>query len=101
MIIRRADDPQSQELYWADAGLVVEVVSEDNAERDLVTKRREYTEAGIPEYWIVDPRDETIAVLRLEGTNYMPHGQYGAGDSATSATLPALRVSVSEVFAAQ
>ncbi len=101
MILRRADDPRRQELYWTGADLVVEVINEDDPERDLVTKRREYAEAGIPEYWLVDPRDETIAVLRLEGTSYMLHGQFGAGDSATSATLPALRVSVSEVFAAQ
>lgn len=100
MILRRADDPRRQELYWTGADLVVEVISEDDPERDLVTKRREYAEAGIPEYWLVDPRDETIAVLRLEGTSYMLHGQFGAGNSATSATLPALRVSVSAVFAA-
>lgn len=83
------------------ADLVVEVVSENDPERDLSTKRREYAQAGIPEYWIVDPRNETIAVLCLAGANYALHGQFGAGDSAASATLPALRVPVSAVFAAQ
>ena len=46
-------------------GLVVEVIGEDDPERDLVTKRLEYAQAGIPEYWIVDPRTDTIDVLRL------------------------------------
>lgn len=101
MVLQRADDPRRQEIYWTGADLVLEVVSEDDPERDLVTKRREYAQAGIPEYWIVDPRDETITVLRLEGTSYTLHGRFSAGDSATSATLPTLRVPVSAVFAAQ
>ena len=37
------------------ADLVVEVVSEDRR-RDLEIKVAEYAAAGIPEYWIVDPR---------------------------------------------
>ena len=32
-----------------------EVVSPDRPERDLVDKRIDYAEAGIPEYWVVDP----------------------------------------------
>jgi Uma2 family endonuclease len=100
MLLRRADDPRRQENYWTGADLVIEVVSEDDPERDLSTKRREYAQAGIPEYWIVDPRNETIAVLRLADASYTLHGQFSAGDSATSATLPALRVAVSTVFAA-
>src|SRR5271170_7194366 len=42
--------------FWDGADLVMEVVSEDDPGRDLQTKREEYAEAGIPEYWIVDPQ---------------------------------------------
>jgi Uma2 family endonuclease len=38
------------------ADLVIEVVSDDSVTRDRVRKRRAYEEAGVPEYWIVDPR---------------------------------------------
>lgn len=41
--------------YWDGADLVVEVVSEDDPDRDLVAKRSEYAVAGIPEYWIAIP----------------------------------------------
>ena len=43
--------------YWDGADLVIEVVGEDDPNRDLITKRSEYALAQIPEYWIVDPRD--------------------------------------------
>ena len=37
------------------ADLVVEVISPGGRSRDRVEKFKEYQEAGIPEYWLVDP----------------------------------------------
>ena len=81
------------------ADLVMEVLSEDRS-RDLVTKRREYAEAAIPEYWIVDLRDRRVAVLKLEAGEYVPHGQWRAGERAASALLDGFEVDVAAVFAA-
>jgi Uma2 family endonuclease len=39
------------------ADLVIEILSEDDPDRDRVEKYQEYVEAGIPEYWIVDGRE--------------------------------------------
>ena len=38
------------------ADLVVEIVSDDSVTRDRVVKLGEYEQAGIPEYWLLDPR---------------------------------------------
>ncbi len=57
LLLRERSDPRCQDRYWLGADLVVEVVSPDRPERDLVDKRIDYAEAGIPEYWVVDPRD--------------------------------------------
>ena len=38
------------------ADLVVELISDDSVTRDRVDKFREYEAAGIPEYWLLDPR---------------------------------------------
>jgi Uma2 family endonuclease len=91
------------EDYWTGADLVMEVVSGESEDRrrDLITKRREYALAGIPEYWIVDPRDEQITVLRLSGRKYLMHGRFGKGQTATSHLLPDFGVDVNEVFAAR
>ena len=66
MLLRKADDPRRQDRFWLGADLVLEIVSSDEPARDLVEKRRDYAEAGIPEYWIVNPLTETITVLRLD-----------------------------------
>lgn len=84
---------------WEGADLVMEVVSEDDPDRDLVVKRQEYAEAGIREYWIADPRSRQITVLKLGPGGYVLHGEYGRGGSASSALLEGFTVKVDEVFA--
>ena len=93
-----AADPRRQEEYWTGADLVVEVVNPDDPRRDLVTKRFEYAAAGIPEYWIVNPADGTIAVLHLDGERYAEHGSYGRGEIARSAHYPELTVAVADAL---
>jgi Uma2 family endonuclease len=84
------------------ADLVMEVVSEGNfnRERDLDIKRREYAAAGIAEYWIVDPQEQRITVLALDGTAYRVHGAFHPGEMATSVLLSGFTVAVQAVFAA-
>jgi Uma2 family endonuclease len=89
--------------FWNGADLVMEVVSgsAEDRRRDLVTKREEYARAGIAEYWIVDPREECITVLRLAGKRYRVHGEFLKGAVATSHLLPGFAVDVSEAFSRQ
>jgi Uma2 family endonuclease len=98
VLVLDAKDPRRQNRYWQGADLALEVVSADKPERDLVEKRGDYAEAGIPEYWIVNPETETITVLRLEDTAYAEHGVFGRGAEAASALMPGFIVSVDAVF---
>ena len=72
----------------------------EDRERDYIYKRRDYARAGIPEYWIVDPQEGVIIVLRLDGNEYNEHGRFGPGQIATSYLLPGFEVVVDEVWAA-
>ena len=98
LMLLDADDPRYQDAFWHGADLVVEIVSPDRPERDTVEKRRDYAEAGIPEYWIVNPMDERITVLTLDGSSYRPFGQFERGERARSKLLAEMSVSVDEVF---
>lgn len=84
------------------ADLAMEVVSDspEDRKRDLETKKREYAQARIAEYWIVDPRERRITVLTLEGSDYRVHGEFLPGMRATSVLLPGFAVDVAAVFAA-
>ena len=98
LMLLDARDPRFQDAYWLGADLVVEIVSPDGLERDTEQKPRDYAEAGIPEYWIVNPQDATITVLVLDGRSYRLHGRFGRGERATSRLLPSFGVSVDEVL---
>lgn len=68
----------------------------------MVVKRQECAEAGIPEYWIVDPQEEQITVCHLAADNeaYKEAGVYGPGEQVESVLLAGFGVGVTAVFAA-
>ena len=99
LFMRTEHDDRRTERRWFGADLVMEVVSPDDPARDLVIKRREYAQAGIPEYWIVDPTRKSISVLTLSGQTYALHGAFDEDAVATSVLLDGFTVNVRAVFA--
>lgn len=77
---------------------VAEVISPGTRSTDEVRKMAEYARAGIPEYWLLDPKKQTIRVFRLENESYVLAGTYQTGQSAHSVTIGGFEVSVSEVL---
>jgi Uma2 family endonuclease len=101
LLVLDKDDPRAQDEYWTGADLVMEIVSPDKPKRDTEEKPLDYAEAGIPEYWIINPLTATITVLTLDGEAYAEHGVFRRGDSAVSMLLDGFTVSVDEVFDAK
>ena len=98
--ISHQNSDKRTDQWFETIDLALEVVSPDDPNRDLLTKRREYAQAGIPEYWVVDPRSEEVLVLTLpEGENrYAVHGIFARGSQATSPMLSGFEVDVTELF---
>jgi Uma2 family endonuclease len=86
--------------YWEGADLAIEVISEDDPNRDLVEKRRHYAEGGVSEYWIVDPRVSSITGLRLEAGKYVDYSSAAGAGQVRSALLPGFVIDVGALFAA-
>jgi Uma2 family endonuclease len=89
-------------LSMAPPLLVIEIVSpgETNRSRDYVDKLKQYEDRGIPEYWIVDPQDQTISVLKLEVDHYVQLGVFRAKNLIQSEIFPMLVLTPDEIFAA-
>ena len=49
---------------------IVEIVSPSNSSHDYIRKLNLYADAGIREYWIVNPIKESIFVYHLEETKF-------------------------------
>jgi Uma2 family endonuclease len=80
--------------------LVVEVVSPGRVgrERDYISKRAQYAARGIPEYWIVDPQEEMVAVLRLESGEYLEVGVFQREQALISPTFSQLNLTAQQVL---
>ncbi len=78
-------------------GIAVEVLSSDR-NRDLVRKRRLYAEAGVPEYWIFDPENDTALLLELRDGDYVQRSLLSAFDTLTTPLLPGLAIPLADVF---
>ena len=100
VVLCDADDPRRGNEFWTGAVLVVEVVSPDDPDRDLRHKRVDYAEVRIPEYWIVNPIDETVTVLVLAEDSYVEHGVFHRGQQIRSVSLPDCSSDVTSVFEA-
>jgi Uma2 family endonuclease len=77
--------------------LIVEVISPGNPAHDRRVKFHLYAEAGVPEYWLVDPIACTIEIYVLRGQAYAPLGPFNAGDIAYSEQLPEFTLPVKEI----
>ncbi len=78
--------------------LVVEVLSPGTAYKDLREKRTAYAEAGVREYWIVDPIEESVEVHVLGAEGYALAGRYEGSAEARSDVLDGLAVPASTLF---
>lgn len=79
--------------------LIIEILSPSNQAHDLVFKLNLYMQAGVNEYWIVNPMLNIIQVYELD-----QQGQYKQVDSLKesgtiqSTVLEGFRVNLEEVF---
>ena len=91
IILQENRDIVSRSRVEAPPDIVVEILSSDRS-RDLVRKRRIYAEAGVLEYWPIDPRNDTVTVLELQDGQYIERAVLGANDTLTTPLLPGLSI---------
>lgn len=77
--------------------LIVEILSPSNWLFDRRDKYEQYEEAGVREYWIVDPRACTIEVFVLREGQYTLLGKWTGDQEAESEVLSGFKVTVNEV----
>jgi Uma2 family endonuclease len=78
--------------------VVLEVLSTSNLTLDRETKFEEYAQAGIPEYWMANPKTERVSLFALEGRAYRLIGHFGRGERVPSIVLDGFEVSVDDLF---
>ena len=78
--------------------LIVEIMSPNNKKHDLDTKYKLYQEAGVLEYWIIEPSEKIVLVYVLQDGVYIGLKPQTEGGIIESRLFPELKVSVDDVF---
>lgn len=86
--------------------LVVEVLSpgKENIRRDRETKFSDYAAHGIPEYWIIDPKKQTVEQYLLSGTapnTYELYKKATLVDRIESTAMKGFNIPVRAIFEAE
>jgi Uma2 family endonuclease len=77
---------------------ICEVVSQANATDDTVKKLRLYHRAAIPHYWLVDPRDATMTVMRWSEDGYITLLRAERGEIVRAEPFDAIEFAVGALF---
>lgn len=78
--------------------LVIEIISENTAYRDLVQKKKLYARFGVKEYWIVIPGEELVEIYTLKDNTYMLYKTYYKDDILESLYLKDLKIELKGIF---
>lgn len=78
--------------------LVIEILSPNNSKHDLDTKFKLYEEAGVLEYWIIEPIEKMILVYTLQNGKYIGLPPQIEGQHLKSPLFPEIQIDIKEVF---
>ena len=94
--------PERREIAqnWIEGApdLVVEVLSPSTTRMDRLLKLNRYAEAGVKEYWLVDPALRTIEFLVHDGEHFAVHVQDGG--TWTSPAVPGVALDIDAFWGA-
>ena len=77
--------------------LVIEILSPSNAGYDIFTKYNHYLMAGVREYWIVNPINNTVTAHIFDNGNYKP-AFYTEQDIIPVTVLPDCQIDLKIIF---
>jgi Uma2 family endonuclease len=77
---------------------VCEIVSKSNASDDRVLKLRAYHQAGVPHYWLIDPDERTLVVMRHLPDGYLNVLAATAADQVRAEPFEAMELRVADFF---
>lgn len=100
LVFRTGNEPSGGDKNFEGVpDLVAEVLSPRTRRRDRTVKLGAYEEAGVPEYWLVDPQLRTVDVYALgPRMRYTELCRGLEGDRVRSSVLPGFDLAVADLF---
>jgi Uma2 family endonuclease len=80
--------------------LVIEILSPSNTAIEMNRKLNLYRDAGVLEYWVIDPEEKIVQIYRLENDNY-GFEVLRMGDTLKSAQFSGFEIPLEVLFATE
>ena len=79
--------------------LIIEVISPSAGRKDRLEKFNKYEQAGVREFWVVEPEEKLISVFMLgENRRYGRPEIYTEGDQINVGLFPGLTIDLETIF---
>ncbi len=100
LVFRAGNEPSGGDKNFVGVpDLIAEVLSPGTRRRDRTVKLGAYQAAKVPEYWLVDPLERTVAVYGLgPGMRYTELCRGVEGDRVRSFAFPGFDLAVTDLF---
>lgn len=92
----------SEATNWISASpdWVCEILSSGTVQVDRIKKMTIYAQEGVPHYWLIDPRDRTLEVLKLaESSRWVVVGVYAADDKVRAEPFEEVEIDLGRLWA--
>lgn len=99
VVMNNNKDILQEKAIFGVPDLVVEILSPTSYSRDRKEKHQLYERFQIPEYWIVDPDNQSILVYALENQKYQLLMSGSNKEMVESNVLGGFKVKVKNIFA--
>jgi Uma2 family endonuclease len=91
-------DKRGKEACHGAPDFIAEILSPSNTAIEMERKFALYREAGVREYWVLDPEHKTLSAYILKNGTIFPR-TYRAADAAAVEIFPGLSIDLEPVFA--
>lgn len=78
--------------------LVIEILSPGNSKNEMSIKYELYQEAGVKEYWIIEPSNRVVLVYVLKGGKFIGLRPFVENMTVESVLFPKFRIKIEDVF---
>lgn len=89
----------NDENYIGVPTLIVEILNPSNQAHDLITKMNLYQRFGVKEYWIINPKFNSVQIYALnEEDLYEQVGVYKNEEIVSSSVFESLKINLQDIF---
>jgi len=78
--------------------MIIEILSPSSVKLDRWDKYMLYEKAGVKEYWIADPINESVEVYLKEGEQFKLYGVYTKNEIVSVSTLVDFEIDLNQIF---